>query len=87
MSDSLQHQSSPVTCQALLSKGFSRQEYSSGSPCLPPGDLPHPEIKPTFLASHATNTHTHYLGECWYQFTKMKKIGKSRFSEENQNLF
>ena len=26
--------------------GFSRHEYWSGFPCLPPGDLPHPGIKP-----------------------------------------
>ena len=26
--------------------GFSRQEYWSGLPCPPPGDLPNPEIKP-----------------------------------------
>ena len=25
--------------------GFSRQEYWSGWPCPPPGDLPHPGIK------------------------------------------
>ena len=35
-----------VACQAPLSVGFSRQEYWSGSPCPPPGDLPHPGIEP-----------------------------------------
>ena len=29
--------------------GFSRQEYWSGSPCPPPGDLPHPGIDPASL--------------------------------------
>ena len=29
-----------------LSMGFSRQEYWSGLPCPPPGDLPNPGIKP-----------------------------------------
>jgi len=29
--------------------GFSRQEYWSGLPCPPPGDVPDPRIKPTFL--------------------------------------
>ena len=29
-----------VARQAPLSMGFSRQEYWSGSPCPPPGDLP-----------------------------------------------
>ena len=31
--------------QALLSVGFSMQEYWSGLPCPPPGDLPHPGIE------------------------------------------
>ena len=35
-----------VACQALLSMGFSRQEYWSGLPCLPQGELPNPGIKP-----------------------------------------
>ena len=29
--------------------GFSRQEYWSGLPCPPPGDLPDPGIKPASL--------------------------------------
>jgi len=33
--------------------GFFRQEYWSGLPYLPPGDLPHPGIKPKSLASPA----------------------------------
>ena len=33
-----------VTRQAPLSLGFSRQEYSSGLPHPPPGDLPDPGI-------------------------------------------
>ena len=39
--------------QAPLSTGFSRQEYWSGLPFPPPGDLPHPGIEPTSLASPA----------------------------------
>ena len=39
-----------VAHQALLSMGFSRQEYWSGLPCPPPGDLSIPGIKPTSLA-------------------------------------
>ena len=35
-----------VTHQATLSMGFFRQEYWSGLPFLPPGDLPNPGIKP-----------------------------------------
>ena len=35
-----------VARQAPLSTGFSRQEYWSGLPCSPPGDLPNPGIEP-----------------------------------------
>ena len=31
--------------------GFSRQEYWSGLPCPPPGDLPNPVIEPVSLTS------------------------------------
>ena len=39
----------PMACQAPLSTGFSRQEYWSGLPCPPLGDLPNPGIKPASL--------------------------------------
>ena len=42
-----------VVCQALLSMGFSRQEYWSGLPCPALGDLPNPGIKPLSLTSPA----------------------------------
>ena len=35
-----------VTCQALLSVGFLRQEYWNELPFPSPGDLPNPRIKP-----------------------------------------
>ena len=35
-----------LDCQAPLSMGFSRQEYWSGLPCPPPGNLLHPGIEP-----------------------------------------
>ena len=41
------------SCQAPLSTGLSRQEYWSGLPCLPPGDLPDPGIEPASLKSPA----------------------------------
>ena len=53
-------QSCPTLCdlidcshQAPLSMGVSRQEYWSGLPCPPPGDLPNPDIKCLTLASPA----------------------------------
>ena len=46
--DSLRHPR-PVAHQAPLSIGFSRQEYQSGLPLPPPGDLPDPGIEPCML--------------------------------------
>ena len=42
-----------VAHQAPVSLEFSRQEYRSGLPCPPPGDLPDPGIEHTSLASPA----------------------------------
>ena len=44
---------STVARQAPLSIGFSRQEYWSGLPCPPPGDLPNLGIKCASLMSPA----------------------------------
>ena len=52
MSDALEAYG-PRAYQALLSMGFSRQEYWSGLPFPSPGDLPNPGIKPTSLKSPA----------------------------------
>ena len=40
-----------VACQVSLSLGFFRQEYWSGLPCPPAGDLLNPGIEPTCLLS------------------------------------
>ena len=42
-----------VACQAPLSMAFSRQEYLSGLPFPPPGNLPNPGIEPMSLALQA----------------------------------
>ena len=42
-----------AACQAPLSMGFSRQEYQSGLPFPPPGDLPDPGIQQESPASPA----------------------------------
>ena len=39
-----------IVFQAPVSTEFSRQEYWSGLPCPPPGDLFNPAIEPTSLA-------------------------------------
>ena len=36
-----------VACQAPLSMGFPKQEYWSGLPFTPPGDIPCPRMEPT----------------------------------------
>ena len=44
----------PMDCvvfHARLSMGFCRQEYWSGLPCPPPGDLPNPGMKLTSQVS------------------------------------
>ena len=40
-----------TACQAPPSMGFSRQEYWSGLPCPPPGDLPDSGAQPTAPAA------------------------------------
>ena len=42
-----------IAHHAPLSMGFSRQEYCSGLPCPPPGDLPDPGIEPVSPTSPA----------------------------------
>ena len=45
-----------VARQALLSMALSRQEYWSGLPCPPPGDLPDPGIEPMTPVAPASFT-------------------------------
>ena len=47
-----------VARQAPLSMDFSRQEYWSGLPFPPPGDLPNPGIKPKSPALQTCNSCT-----------------------------
>ena len=51
----VQHFATPrtIACQAPLSMKFSSQEYWSGLPCSPPGDLPDPGIEPASPALQA----------------------------------
>ena len=64
-----------VACQAPLSMEFSRQEYWSGLPFLPPGDLLNPGGKPTSPAwqadslppSHQESPHTWLMWTAQWQ--------------------
>ena len=65
---SLQWYVTPCTVahQALLFMRFSSQEYWSGLPCSPPGDLPDPGMEPVSLTLPALASrffyHEHHLG-------------------------
>ena len=54
-----------IAHQAPLSLGFSRQEYWSGLPCPPPGDLPNPGINPASLTSPALAGRFFTSGATW----------------------
>ena len=54
-----------VACQAPLSMGFSRQEYWSGLPCPPSGNLPHPGTEPISLTSPALAGGFFTTGTTW----------------------
>ena len=63
-----------VACQVPLSMGFSRQEYWSGLPCPPPGDLPDPGMERVSLASPAMasgffTTSSTWEAQCVYTHT------------------
>ena len=66
-----------IAHQAPLSMGFSRQEYWSGLPCPPPGDLPNPRIKPRSPAMQADSLLSEPPGKPWrtvWRFLKKLKI-------------
>jgi len=54
-----------VALQAPLSVGFSRQEYWSGLPCPPPGDLPHQGLNRCLLTSPALAGMSFTTGATW----------------------
>ena len=61
---------SPMDCSPPDSSGFSRQEYWSGLPFPPSGDLPDSEIKPVSLTSPALaggffTTSAAWEAHCW----------------------
>ena len=57
-----------VARQAPLSLGFSRQEYWSGLPCPPPGDLPDPGIEPGSLTSTCIDRRFFTISATWEFF-------------------
>ena len=78
-----------VALQAPLSMGFSRQEYWSGLPFPPPGDLPNTETEPASVASLALaggffttvppGKPNYYSWTCKEVSTSMGKAGQSKY--------
>ena len=64
-----------VAYQAPLSMGFSSQEYWSGLPCPPPGDLPSPGIEPRSPALQVDSLLSKPPGK-----TKNTRVGSVQFS-------
>ena len=76
-----------VALQASLSVGFSKQEYWSGLPCPPPGDLPDQGIEPKSLLSPALGEEEEFfttsttLEVLWFLYKPPKTAeGKERTS-------
>ena len=66
-----------VAHQPPPSMGFSRREYWSGLPFPPPGDLPHPGIKPESPVSptlQADSLPTEPLGKCYRGHMQLVKV-------------
>ena len=66
----------PVARQVPLSMGFSWQEYWSGLPCLPPGDLPNPGIESASPALQVDSLPMSHLGSPPHIY-RMLIVGKS----------
>ena len=76
MSDSLQPlgQRRPVGYSPW---GFFRQEYWSGLPCPPPGNLPNPEIEPRSSTLQADSLPPELPGKPWGHYAKWKSQKKN----------
>ena len=63
-----------LACPALLSIGFSRQEYWSGLPSPSPGDLPNPGIKPRTPALQEDSLSSKPQGSPWNRLESPKTM-------------
>ena len=84
-----------LACQAPLSMRFFRQEYWSGLPCSPPGDLPHPGMEVVvsyisalaggFFTTRATwEAHNQTIIPC--NHTKISECSRSYISKSHPGL-
>ena len=70
-----------VARKAPLLIGFSRQEYWSGLPCPPPGDLPNPGTEPTSLTSPALASRFFTTSAPWEARKPLGKLLNPHFSK------
>ena len=66
-----------VAPQAPLSMGFSRQEYWSGLPCPPSGDLPNPGIEPRSPTLQADSLPSEPPGKARISRTEQRMVAES----------
>ena len=64
-----------VAPQAPLSMGFPREEFWSGLPCTPPGNLPDPGIKPGSFASPSLRSGS--LPRSHWEFKRFEKCARA----------
>ena len=95
LSDCLRpHGLQPATL--LCPRGFSRQEYWSGLPCPPPGDLPNPGIEPrspelqvdgyfTLWATREAHSFCHSC-EKWIKIWKMQNCHANKWISHKAEL-
>ena len=77
-----------VACQALLSMGFPRQEFWSGLPCPPPGDLPDPGIEPASPALQADSLPLSHQGSPFIQVNPgLITVQGTKISHQDCSLF
>ena len=66
--------------------GILRQEYWSGLPCPPPGDLPHPRIEPTSLQSPSFSEwvlyHQYHTGSLKLNIGRYLHLQKNNFQRD-----
>ena len=74
-----------VACQVPLSMGFSRQEYWSGLPCPPAGDLPNPGTEPATPVS-PTLTGRFFTTSTTWETPQPPPSKKKKISHEVRNV-
>ena len=70
--------SDSVMPRTPLSMGFSRQEYWSGQPCPPPGDLPDSGIQPESLAPPALADRFFTTADTWEATRGSEEASKAK---------